>query len=86
MSYETTFQIEILREYGSSISAGFYHYANNNKINLEERDHPINKARIEARLLANKLTSSLDEEIQAIKQRLHELKAYLYEVNPNAVI
>ena len=86
MRYETTFQIEVLREYGSSISAGFYHFANKNNINLEEKEHPINEARIEARLLANKLTSSLDDEIPAIKERLHELKNYLYEVNPNAII
>ena len=86
MNYETTFKIEILNEYGASISSAFSRYAKESNIKNDEKDHPIIKARIEARRLANKLTSCPDEQIPVIEKRLHELKSYLYEVNPNAII
>jgi len=86
MSYETTFKIEILNEYGASISSAFSRYAKESNIDRKEEDNPIIKARIEARQLAGKLTSCPEEQIPVIEERLHELKNYLYEVNPNAVI
>ena len=86
MNYEATFKIEILREYGASISAAFYRYANEKNLDDNNSDHPIIKAEMEALNLASKLLSCSDEEISDIEERLHELKNYLYEVDPNAII
>lgn len=86
MNYETTFKIEVLREYGTSISAAFDRYANENNIDDNNNDHPIVKAEMETLNLASKLLSCPDDEIPFIEGRLHELKNYLYEVDPHAII
>ena len=86
MNYETTFQIELLKEYGASISAAFYRHAREEGIDLEDKYNPINQASRNAWLLANELITAPEEVIFEIKERLHELKKYLYEVNLHAVI
>lgn len=86
MDYEIAFKIEVLREYGTSISAAFDRYANENSIGDKNNDHPVVKAEMETLNLASKLLGCPDDEIPVIERRLHELKSYLYEVDPNAII
>ena len=84
--YETTFKIDIYHSFGAGISAAFYRYARENNIDFDDANNPIIKAKSEALRLAHALYGSSSEQVAEIKLRLDELKGYLYEVNPNAVI
>ena len=86
MNYETTFQIEILKEYGASISAAFSRFADEASLDYNDDSNPIIQAEREAAFISRKLIGSSNEQIAGIKNRLNELKEFLFEVNPNAVI
>jgi len=86
MNYETTFKIEILKEYGASISAAFSRYADEKNIDFDDDFHPVIQAKREAAVISRKLIGSSDAQISGIKNRLGELKEYLFEVNPDAII
>ncbi|MDR2546107.1 MAG: hypothetical protein LBC96_01175 [Lachnospiraceae bacterium] len=84
--YKETLKTEVLHEYGTAISAAFYRYANENNIDLDDKNNPIASAEHEAFILADKLYGATAEQVAEFEKRLDEIKAYLYEVIPDAVI
>lgn len=84
--YEDTLQKEVCVEYGAAISGAFYRYANENGIDLDDKANPISSAKSEASILTRKLYGATNGQVQEIKDKLDNLKAYLFTVNPNAVI
>ena len=86
LDYEDTLRKEVVYEYGSAIGGAFFRYARENNIKLNDLSNPVSTAHRKVLLLADKLYTATKEEIVEIKESLDELKQYLFEVNPCAVV
>jgi len=89
--YDTTFKIEILREYASSIGAAFSRYEDGYDTDEMPQLSPAEKQSIdntqtEIFTLMDSMYGASDEELSEIETQLDKLQIYLYEVNPDAIV